>query len=147
MFTTTCNAHKIVNHILQHYFAIIMYLTTIHGNSWNCPILSSLSQLLPDTLSDLIGDTRTALLRGSLWWEADKEEDCNSDQAEHCSFDLYCFVPTQSATRVLSSYSNRSSRLTVRRTIDSRVTGIGNSINTFFVFVLFHIVPMINHPG
>ena len=31
--------------------------------------------------------------------------------------------------------------------IDSRVTGIGNSINTLFVFVLFHIVPMVNHPG
>ena len=31
--------------------------------------------------------------------------------------------------------------------IDSRVTGIGNTINTLFVFVLFYIVPMVNHPG
>ena len=29
----------------------------------------------------------------------------------------------------------------------SRVTGIGNSINTLFVVVLFHIVPIVNHPG
>ena len=92
------------------------YLTTIHGNSWDCPILSSLSQLLPDTLSDLISDTRSALLRDSLWWEADKEEGCNSDQAEHRSFDICCFVPPQSATRILSSYCNQSSWLTVRAT-------------------------------
>ena len=31
--------------------------------------------------------------------------------------------------------------------IDSRVTGIGNSINTLFVLVLFYIVPIVNHPG
>ena len=60
------------------------YLTTIHGNSWDCPVLSSLSQLLPDTLPDLISDTRSALLRDSLWWEAGKEDGSNNDQAEHC---------------------------------------------------------------
>ena len=65
------------------------YLTTVHSNSWDCPILS-LSQLLPDTLSDLISDTRSALLRDSLWWEADKEEDGNSDQ-KHCHFNS-CFT-------------------------------------------------------
>ena len=80
------------------------YLTTIHGNSWDCPILSSLSQLLPDTLSDLISDTRSALLRDSLWWEADKEESSNSDQAEHCSL----------CTSVHCMYCNQSSWLTVR---------------------------------
>ena len=32
-------------------------------------------------------------------------------------------------------------------TIDSRVTGIGNSINTFFVILLFYIMPVVNHPG
>ena len=31
--------------------------------------------------------------------------------------------------------------------IDSRVTGIRNSINTLFVVVLFHIVPIVNHQG
>ena len=100
------------------------YLTTIHGNSWDCAILPSLSQLLPDTLSDLISDTRSALLRDSLWWEADKEEDCNSDQAEHCSFDLCSIVPTQSATRILSSYCNQSSRLTVRRTVVTFISAL-----------------------
>ena len=35
----------------------------------------------------------------------------------------------------------------VTGSIDSRVTGIGNSINTSFVFVLFHIVPMVKHMG
>ena len=90
------------------------YLTTIHGNSWDCPILSSLSQLLPDTLSDLISDTRSALLRDSLWWEADKEEGSNSDQAEHCSFNLCWLVPSQSAlgTSVLFMHCNQSSWLT-----------------------------------
>ena len=28
---------------------------------------------------------------------------------------------------------------------DSRVRGSGNSINTLFVFLLFYIVPMVNH--
>ena len=31
--------------------------------------------------------------------------------------------------------------------IDSRVTGIGSSINTSFVILLFYIMPMVNHPG
>ena len=35
----------------------------------------------------------------------------------------------------------------VDSTIDSRMTGIGNSINTLFVLVLFCIVPIVNHPG
>jgi len=26
----------------------------------------------------------------SLWWEADKEDGCNSNQAEHCSFNSCC---------------------------------------------------------
>ena len=97
------------------------YLTTVHGNSWDCPILCSLSQLLPDTLSDLISDTRSALLRDSLWWEADKEEGSNSDQAEHCSFDLCCFVPTQSVlcTSVHFMHCNQSSWLSVRRNCKS----------------------------
>ena len=49
-----------------------------------------MSQLLPDTLSDLISDIRSALLRDSLWWEADKEEGSNSDQ-KHCYFNS-CFT-------------------------------------------------------
>ena len=33
------------------------------------------------------------------------------------------------------------------QTIDSRVTGIGSSINTSFVILLFYIMPMVNHLG
>ena len=73
-------------------------LTTIHSNSWDCPILPCLSQLLPDTLPDLISDTRSALLRDSLWWEAGKEDgNSNNDQTEHCHFDSCWFAPTQPA--------------------------------------------------
>ena len=70
-----------------HYLTTLCnwtYLTTIHSNSWDCPVPSSLSQLLPDTLPDLISDTRSALLRDSLWWEAGKEEgNNNSDLTEN----------------------------------------------------------------
>ena len=38
-------------------------------------------------------------------------------------------------------------RMGLDSTIDSRVTGIGSSINTSFVILLFYIMPMVNHPG
>ena len=77
-----------------------MYLPTIQSNSWDCPIHSSLSQLLPDTLPDLISDTRSALLRDSLWWEADEEDGSNSDQ-KHCHLGSFDSVPTQLLVGIL----------------------------------------------
>ena len=77
------------------------YLTTVHGNSWDCPI-PSLSQLLPDTLPDLITDTKSALLRDSLWWEAGKKDGSNRDQAEHGHFDSCWLAPH---TRLLACTS------------------------------------------
>ena len=49
--------------------------------------------------------------------------------------------------KTLSDYFVVCISFTTSVIIDSRVTGIGNSINTSFVFVLFHIVLMVKHPG
>ena len=96
------------------------YLTTIDSNSWECSILS-LSQLLPDTLPDLISDTRSALLRDSLWWEAGKEDGNNSDQ-KHRHLGS-CLLWTSLLDRILCA---ESSQLTVGKTV---VLFIGASLS------------------
>ena len=98
---------KHTNFVLQQIHATThcnqTYLTTVHSNSWDCPILS-LSQLLPDTSSDLISDTRSALLRDSLWWEADKEEGSNNDQ-NHCCHLGSCLLCSHTICYSLLEYS------------------------------------------
>ena len=88
---------------MQPHIMTQAHLTTVHSNSWECPILS-LSQLLSDTLSDLISDTRSALLRDSLRWEADKEEGSNSDQ-NHCCHLGSCLLCSHTICYSLLEYS------------------------------------------
>ena len=103
MYIVVCSVTWWTTTSTQPHIMTQAYLTTVHSNSWDRPILS-LSQLLPDTLSDLISDTRSALLRDSLRWEADKEEGSNSDQ-NHCCHLGSCLLCSHTTCYSLLEYS------------------------------------------